>query len=82
MSCYWDRRYSQDQDQAQAQAQAQAQDQDQDQTQRTVFREIGNVHIDIDNENISVAVLAILAFLLGALDADGIQTLLDRVTQK
>ncbi len=81
MSCYWDRRFSQTQDQDQAQAQAQAQDQDQDQTQRTVFKEIGNVHIDIDNENISVAVLAILAFLLGALDGPGITTLLDKYTK-
>ena len=76
MSCYWDRRYSQSQDQDQAQAQRQ--DQDQDQNQRQIFREIGNVHIDIENENISVAVLAILAFLLGELDGPGIQALLDR----
>jgi hypothetical protein len=79
MSCYW--RYSQAQDQDQAQAQAQAQAQDQDQNQRTVFKEIGNVHIDIDNENISVAILAILAFFLGALDGPGVQALLDKYTK-
>ncbi len=84
MSCYWDRGYwrAQYQNQAQAQAEAQAQDQDQDQNQRAIFKEIGNVHIDIDNENISVAVLAILAVFLGALDATGIQELMNRVTQE
>ena len=68
----------QEQDQAQAQAQAQAQGQDQDQNQKTVFKEIGNVNIEIDNENIVVSVLAILAVLLGTLDGNGVQTLLDR----
>lgn len=65
---------TQDQDQLQVQAQAQ----DQDQNQRNVFREIGNVNISIDNENIAVAVLAILGVLLGGLDGAGVQTLLDR----
>ena len=87
MSCYyrsgwnsWPRQtQNQDQAQLQAQAQAQAQEAEQDQNQRTIFREIGNVHIDIDNENILVAVLVVVAFLSGALDGPGVQTLLDRV---
>ena len=68
----------QTQEQDQLQLQAQAQGQDQDQNQRNVFREIGNVNITIDNENIAVAVLAILAVLLGGLDSTGVQTMLDR----
>lgn len=63
-----------DQDQLQAQAQLQ----DQDQNQRQVFRDIGNVRIDIDNENIAVSILAILAFLAGTLDGAGVQSLLNR----
>ena len=71
---------NQDQEQAQAQAQAQAQGQwqDADQNQKTVFKEIGNVNIEIDNQNIAVAVLAILGFFAGALDGAGVQTILDR----
>ena len=81
MCCYCNRRLwlRQNQLQTQAQAQAQAQDQDQDQNQKTIFKEIGNVHIDIDNENIAVAVLAILGFLAGSLDGAGVQSLMDRV---
>ncbi len=81
MSYYWRnsfqrRRFANNQ--AQLQAQGQAQDQDQDQDQQTIFREIGNVSINIDNENIAVAVLAILGVLLGSLDGPGVQSLLDR----
>lgn len=68
----------QDQYQRQGQYQGQAQDQDQDQNQKTVFKDIGNVKIEIDNENIAVAVLAILGFLAGTLDGNGIQAMLDR----
>lgn len=79
MSCYWNccsgRRRE-----PQSPCQAQAQNQTQDQDQKNVFREIGNVNIKIDNENIAVAVLAILAFLTGSLDGDGIRSLLDRFT--
>lgn len=71
-------RYDLYQTQDQVQLQAQAQDQDQDQNQRNVFREIGNVHIDIDNENIAVAVLAILGVLLGGLGGADVQSLLAR----
>lgn len=86
MSCWWNcfpcccrrQNYYLSQAQAQAQAQAQLQDQDQDQSQRSVFREIGNVDIRIDNENIAVAVLAILGVLLGSLDGAGVQSMLDR----
>jgi pSer/pThr/pTyr-binding forkhead associated (FHA) protein len=92
MSCYWGgcdysqrrQKYYQNQEQdqlqaqLQAQAQAQLQGQDQDQNQRNVFKEIGNVNIRIDNENIAVAVLAILAVLLGGLDGAGVQTMLDK----
>lgn len=86
MSYYWGGSYSrkqrpfltQEQDQLQLQAQAQLQDQDQDQNQKNVFKEIGNVHIDIDNTNIAVAVLAILGVFLGSLDSTGVQSLLDR----
>ncbi len=86
MSCYyrsgcyhapWSR-MEQENEQAQAQVQAQAQAQDQDQNQRNVFREIGNVHIDIDNENILVAVLVVVAVLTGSLDGTAVQSLLDR----
>ncbi len=85
MSWYWNGnsgfrrpRFDLTQTQEQAQAQAQLQDQDQDQNQKNVFREIGNVNIRIDNENIAVAVLAILGVLLGGLDSAGVQTMLDR----
>ena len=40
---------------AQGQVQAQAQGQEAEQESRAIFREIGNVNIDIDNENILVA---------------------------
>jgi len=73
MSDYWGSRYSRNWHQEQAQGQAQ----DQDQNQKTVFKEIGNVHIDIDNENIAVAVLAVLAFLSGSIDGAGVRALLD-----
>jgi Ser/Thr protein kinase RdoA (MazF antagonist) len=88
MSCYY--RYSngwtrsreqeleQEQAQRQAQAQAQAQDQDQEQKQKNVFKEIGNVHIDMFNDNVLVAVLVVVAWLSGHLDGAGIQELLDR----
>ena len=80
MWCYCNRRlWLQRQDQAQAQAQAQAQLQDQDQNQKTIFKEIGNVNITIDNENIAVAVLAVLGFLTGTLDGNGVQGILDRL---
>ena len=88
MSCCWNcfpcccRRQSnylsQAQEQAQLQAQAQAQAQDQDQNQRSIFRDIGNVNITIDNENIAVSVLAILGVLLGGIGTADVQSLLDR----
>ena len=74
MSCYW-RNYNR----IRPQAQAQAQEQDQDQNQRNVLREIGNVNISIDNDNIAVAILAILAFADGTLDGAGIQNLLNKL---
>jgi hypothetical protein len=43
-----------------------------------MFKEIGNVNISIDNENIAVAVLAILGVLLGGIDSAGVQTMLDK----
>lgn len=61
-----------------SQFQAQAQLQDQDQNQKTIFKDIGNVNIEIDNQNIAVSVLAILAFLAGTLDGAGVQSLLNR----
>lgn len=85
MCCYSRRRFwldRQEQEQAQAQAQAQAQDQDQDQNQKTIFKEIGNVNINIDNENIAVAVLAVLGFLAGTLDGNGVQSILDRLVPR
>ena len=92
MSCYYRSgcchsswpKFEQEQDQAQVQvqAQAQAQEAEQDQNQRNVFREIGNVHIDIDNENILVAVLVVVAVLTGALDGTAVQGMLDRFVSK
>jgi Ser/Thr protein kinase RdoA (MazF antagonist) len=87
MSCYyrynsgWNRSREQEleQEQAQRQAQAQAQDQDQDQNQRNVFREIGNVHIDMFNDNVLVAVLVAAAVITGAIDGPGVQALIDRL---
>ena len=83
MCCYSRSRFWLDrQEQAQAQAQAQAQLQDQDQNQKTIFKEIGNVNINIDNENIAVAVLAVLGFLAGTLDGNGVQSILDRLVPR
>ncbi len=86
MSWYWNGsssgsrrpRFDLTQTQDQDQLQAQAQGQEQDQATKTIFKEIGNVNIKIDNENIAVAVLAILGVLLGGLDGTGVQTMLDR----
>ncbi len=82
MSWYWNSYSSGSRkprfDLTRTQDQLKAQAQDQDQNQRNVFREIGNVNITIDNENIAVAVLAILAALLGDLDSADVQTMLDR----
>ena len=68
--------------QGQDQDQHQAQGQDQDQNQRNVFREIGNVNIDIDNQNIVFAVLLILAFFSGHLDGHSIQEMLESFRAK
>ena len=73
---------AQRQRQAQLQAQAQLQGQEAEQETRSIFKEIGNVRIDIDNTNIAVAVLAILAFLHGSLDGAGIQSIMDKVLAK
>jgi len=78
MCCYCNRRYQLWQRQQQDQAQAQAQSQDADQNQKTVFKEIGNVNINIDNENIAVALLAILGFFTGTLDGAGVQSIISR----
>ena len=78
MSCYnrgywdsWPR-------QAQNQTAIQSPEAEADQDQKTIFKEIGNVHIDINNENILVAVLVLVAVLTGTLDGAGVQALLSR----
>lgn len=56
-----------DQEQSQGQSQFQAQGQDQDQNLRTIVKDIGNntVNINVDFENILVAVLLLVEVLLG-----------------
>ena len=82
MSCYyrynsgWSGSPRQNQDQVHVQAA------DSDQDQKNVFREIGNVHIDIDNTNILVAVLVVVAWLSGQLDGAGIEALLSRLMDR
>ncbi len=44
------------------------------------FKEIGNVDIDVDNNNIAVAVPAILGVFLGSPDGTGVQSLLRQLS--
>lgn len=65
----------------QVQGQAQDQDQDQDQYVRNIFRDIGNgdVHVEIDNVSVAVAVLVALGFATGVIDAQALRGYLDRL---
>ena len=47
-------------------------------TKGQCLRRFGNVNISIDNENIAVAVLAILGVLLGGIDSDAVQSMLNK----
>lgn len=65
--------------QAQRQRQFQLQDQDQDQNQKTIFKDIGNPHVDVHVDNVSVAVAVLVAVeaLLGGIGATEVREFID-----
>jgi hypothetical protein len=62
----------------------QDQDQDQDQNVRSIFRNIGNntVNIDVDNDNVLVAVLVLLGGLNGTIATDELRAYIDKIVTK
>jgi hypothetical protein len=66
----------------QVQAQALLQDQDLENRQRSVFKEIGNVNISMENDNVIVLVLVLLGLLDGTLDSTSVRSLLEGLLAK
>lgn len=62
--------------------QKQQQDQDQDQDQKSVFKEIGNVNIKIENGNIEILFLILLDLLSGALDLQTARARVENLIKK
>lgn len=65
--------------QAQAQAQAQESELEAELKSKSVFKEIGNVHIKIENDNIAVLALVLLGFLDGTMDGTTARSYLERL---
>jgi len=64
------------------QVQKSRQDQDQDQDQKSVFKEIGNVNIKIENDNIAVIALIFLDYLSGLLDPPAARSRIENLISK
>lgn len=50
--------------------------------QKQIFRDIGNVRVDIDNQSISILVLVLIGLFTGALDNTAVRSALDSLTAK